>query len=205
MNKDLVIEQIKINYNVSRETIDKIDHYVECLLDWQKKFNLIGKSTIENVWERHVLDSIQLLKLLPKNYTTLMDVGTGAGLPGFILAICEGEEKDIYLVDSNKKKCSFLEYVAHECDVRVSILPERIENINIGTAKIDIITARAFSSIDNIFRLTKPYIHGKSKYLLQKGINAKTELTNSKISAQLNVKYISSVTNRDAFILDIEL
>jgi len=205
MNKDLVIEQIKINYNVSRETIDKIDHYVECLLDWQKKFNLIGKSTIENVWERHVLDSIQLLKLLPKNYTTLMDVGTGAGLPGFILAICEGEEKDIYLVDSNKKKCSFLEYVAHECDVRVSILPERIENINIGATKIDIITARAFSSIDNIFRLTKPYIHGKSKYLLQKGINAKTELTNSKISAQLNVKYISSVTNRDAFILDIEL
>ena len=205
MNKDLVIEQIKINYNVSRETIYKIDHYVECLLDWQKKFNLIGKSTIENVWERHVLDSIQLLKLLPKNYTTLMDVGTGAGLPGFILAICEGEEKDIYLVDSNKKKCSFLEYVAHECDVRVSILPERIENINIGATKIDIITARAFSSIDNIFRLTKPYIHGKSKYLLQKGINAKTELTNSKISAQLNVKYISSVTNRDAFILDIEL
>jgi len=205
MNKDLVIEQIKINYNVSRETIDKIDHYVECLLDWQKKFNLIGKSTIENVWERHVLDSIQLLKLLPKNYTTLMDVGTGAGLPGFILAICEGEEKDIYLVDSNKKKCSFLEYVAHECDVRVSILPERIENINIGATKIDIITARAFSSIDNIFRLTKPYIHGKSKYLLQKGINAKTELTNSKISSQLNVKYISSATNKDAFILDIEL
>ena len=205
MNKDLVIEQIKINYNVSRETIDKIDHYVECLLDWQKKFNLIGKSTIENVWERHVLDSIQLLKLLPKNYTTLMDVGTGAGLPGFILAICEGEEKDIYLVDSNKKKCSFLEYVAHECDVRVSILPERIENINIGATKIDIITARAFSSIDNIFRLTKPYIHGKSKYLLQKGINAKTELTNSKISSQLNVKYVSSVTNKDAFILDIEL
>ena len=134
-----------------------------------------------------------------------MDIGTGAGLPGFILAICEGEEKDIYLVDSNKKKCSFLEHVAHECDVRVSILPERIENINIGTTKIDIITARAFSSIDNIFRLTKPHIHGKSKYLLQKGINAKTELTNSKISSQLNVKYTSSVTNKDAFILDIEL
>ena len=205
MNKDLVIEQININYNVSRETIDKIDRYVECLLEWQKKFNLIGKSTIENVWERHILDSIQLLKFLPKNYTTLMDIGTGAGLPGFILAICEGEEKDIYLVDSNKKKCSFLEHVARECDVRVSILPERIENINIGAAKIDIITARAFSSIDNIFRLTKPYIHGKSKYLLQKGINAKTELTNSKISSQLNVKYISSVTNKEAFILDIEL
>ena len=205
MNKDLVIEQININYNVSRETIDKIDRYVECLLDWQNKFNLIGKSTIENVWERHILDSIQLLNLLPKNYTTLMDIGTGAGLPGFILAICEGEEKDIYLVDSNKKKCSFLEHVAHECDVRVSILPERIENINIGTAKIDIITARAFSSIDNIFRLTKPYIHGKSKYLLQKGINAKTELTNSKISSQLNVKYVSSITNKDAYILDIEL
>jgi 16S rRNA (guanine527-N7)-methyltransferase len=205
MNKDLVIEQININYNVSRETIDKIDRYVGYLLDWQNKFNLIGKSTIENVWERHILDSIQLLKLLPKDYTTLMDIGTGAGLPGFILAICEGEEKDIYLVDSNKKKCTFLEHVAHECDVRVRILPERIENINIGTAKIDIITARAFSSIDNIFRLTKPYIHSRSKYLLQKGINAKTELTNSKISSQLNVKYVSSVTNKDAFILDIEL
>ena len=64
MNKDLVIEQININYNVSRETIDKIDRYVECLLDWQNKFNLIGKSSIEKVWERHILDSIQLLNLL---------------------------------------------------------------------------------------------------------------------------------------------
>lgn len=205
MNKVQVIDKIENNYNVSRETIDKIDCYVACLLDWQKKFNLIGRSTIENVWERHILDSIQLLTLLPKDYVTLMDIGTGAGLPGFILAICEGEEKDIYLVDSNKKKCSFLEHVAHECDVRVKIHPERIENMNIGTTKIDVITARAFSSIDNICRLTKPYIHGKSKYLLQKGINAKTELTNSKISSQLNVKYISSVTNKDAFILDIEL
>ena len=81
MNKDLVIEQVISNYNVSRETIYKIELYVDCLLDWQNKFNLIGKSTIENLWERHVLDSIQLLKLLPKNYSTLMDIGTGAGLP----------------------------------------------------------------------------------------------------------------------------
>ncbi|MBL6623744.1 MAG: 16S rRNA (guanine(527)-N(7))-methyltransferase RsmG [Rhizobiales bacterium] len=205
MNKDLVIEQIINNYNVSRETIDKIELYVECLLDWQNKFNLIGKSTIENVWERHILDSIQLLKLLPKNYSHLMDIGTGAGLPGFIIAICEGEEKDIYLVDSNKKKCSFLKHVAHECNIRVKIYADRIENMDIGTTKIDVITARAFSSIDNIIRLTKPYIHSKTKYLLQKGINAKTELTNSKISSQLNVKYVSSITNKDAYILDIEI
>src|SRR5210317_618487 len=141
MNKDLVIGQIINNYNVSRETIDKIELYVECLLDWQNKFNLIGKSTIENVWERHILDSIQLLKLLPKNYNNLMDIGTGAGLPGFIIAICEGEEKDIYLVDSSKKKCSFLEHVAHECNVRVKIQPDRVENMDIGTIKIDVITA----------------------------------------------------------------
>jgi len=205
MNKDLVIEQIINNYNVSRETIDKIELYVECLLDWQNKFNLIGKSTIENVWERHILDSIQLLKLLPKNYNNLMDIGTGAGLPGFIIAICEGEEKDIYLVDSSKKKCSFLEHVAHECNVRVKIQPDRVENMDIGTIKIDVITARAFSSIDNIIRLTKPYIHNKTKYLLQKGANAKTELTNSKISSQLNVKYVSSITDKDAYILDIDI
>ncbi len=205
MNKDLVIEQIINSFNVSRETIDKIELYVECLLDWQNKFNLIGKSTIENVWERHILDSIQLLKLLPKNYTNLMDIGTGAGLPGFIIAICEGEQKDIYLVDSSKKKCSFLEHVANECDVRVKIHADRVENMDTGITKIDVITARAFSSIDNIIRLTKPHIHSKTKYLLQKGINAKTELTNSKISSQLNVKYVSSITNKDAYILDIEL
>jgi len=205
MNKDLVIEQIINNYNVSRETIDKIELYVECLLDWQNKFNLIGKSTIENVWERHILDSIQLLKLLPKNYNNLMDIGTGAGLPGFIIAICEGKEKDIYLVDSSKKKCSFLEHVAHKCNIRVKIYADRVENMDIGTTKIDVITARAFSSIDNIIRLTNPYIHSKTKYLLQKGINAKTELTNSKISSQLNVKYVSSITNKDAYILDIEI
>ena len=94
-----VINLIERNYDVSRETIRKLDTYVESLIEWQSKFNLIGKSTINSLWHRHILDSIQLVSALPRDFQSLMDIGTGAGLPGFILAIYYNQSgKAIYLV-----------------------------------------------------------------------------------------------------------
>ena len=79
-----VINLIERDYNVSRETISKLEIYVECLIEWQSKFNLIGESTINSLWHRHILDSIQLVSTIPEDFQSLMDIGTGAGLPGFI-------------------------------------------------------------------------------------------------------------------------
>ena len=200
------INLIERNYNVSRETISKLEIYADCLIEWQSKFNLIGKSTINSLWHRHILDSIQLVSAIPEDFQSLMDIGTGAGLPGFILAIYYNQlGKDIYLVDSNKKKCTFLDYVATRCNVDVKIYAERLQDLAVKDSfKVDVITARAFASIDNIMSLSRPYSHKKTKYLLQKGVNAKSELTNAKISSKLRVELINSVTQENSYILNIE-
>tara|TARA_B100001121_G_C18643011_1_gene600183 strand:+ start:675 stop:1304 length:630 start_codon:yes stop_codon:yes gene_type:complete len=205
-DKTSVISLIERNYNVSRETISKLDIYAKCLIEWQNKFNLIGKSTINSLWYRHILDSLQLVSNIPKDFQNLMDIGTGAGLPGFILAIYyDNTGKDIYLVDSNKKKCTFLNYVALRCNVDVKIHPERVQDLTVkGSLKADVITARAFASIDSIMSLSHPYTHKKTKYLLQKGVNAKSELTKSKISSKLRVEFINSITQENSYILNIE-
>ena len=201
-----VINLIERDYNVSRETISKLEIYADCLIEWQSKFNLIGKSTINSLWHRHILDSIQLVSTIPEDFQSLMDIGTGAGLPGFILAIYYNQlGKDIYLVDSNKKKCTFLDYVATRCNVDVKIYAERLQDLAVKDSfKVDVITARAFASIDNIMSLSRPYAHKKTKYLLQKGVNAKSELTNAKISSKLRVEFINSVTQENSYILNIE-
>ena len=201
-----VINLIERDYNVSRETISKLEIYAECLIEWQSKFNLIGKSTINSLWHRHILDSIQLVSTIPEDFQSLMDIGTGAGLPGFILAIYYNElGKDIYLVDSNKKKCTFLDHAAKRCNVDVKIYAERLQDLAVKDLfKVDVITARAFASIDNIMSLSRPYAHKKTKYLLQKGVNAKSELTNAKISSKLRVELINSVTQENSYILNIE-
>ena len=201
-----VINLIERDYNVSRETISKLETYAECLIEWQSKFNLIGKSTINSLWHRHILDSIQLVSAIPEDFQSLMDIGTGAGLPGFIVAIYYNQlGKDIYLVDSNKKKCAFLDYVTTRCNVDVKIYPERLQDLAVkDSLKVDVITARAFASIDNIMSLSRPYAHKKTKYLLQKGVNAKSELTNAKISSKLRVEFINSVTQENSYILNIE-
>ena len=200
------INLIERDYNVSRETISKLEIYADCLIEWQSKFNLIGKSTINSLWHRHILDSIQLVSAIPEDFQSLMDIGTGAGLPGFILAIYYNQlGKDIYLVDSNKKKCTFLDYVATRCNVDVKIYAERLQDLAVQDSfKVDVITARAFASIDNIMSLSRPYSHKKTKYLLQKGVNAKSELTNAKISSKLRVEFINSVTQENSYILNIE-
>ena len=201
-----VINLIERDYNVSRETISKLEIYAECLIEWQSKFNLIGKSTINSLWHRHILDSIQLVSTIPEDFQSLMDIGTGAGLPGLILAIYYNQlGKDIYLVDSNKKKCTFLDHVAKRCSVDVKIYAERLQDLKVKDSfKVDVITARAFASIDNIMSLSRPYAHKKTKYLLQKGVNAKSELTNAKISSKLRVEFINSVTQENSYILNIE-
>ena len=96
--------------NVSRETILRWERYVEDLLKWNKQINLIGPLTEGDIWRRHILDSAQLLPHIPSDAKTITDFGTGAGLPGLIIALAENY--DVHLVESNRKKTSFLHHIA---------------------------------------------------------------------------------------------
>ena len=122
---------IKEHLNVSRETEDKLVAYVELLEKWQRKINLVSGKTLNDVWTRHILDSAQIFPLLPDGQAKVMDVGSGAGLPGMIIAILRSgafgdDAEPVVMVESDQRKCAFLATAARECGVAV-----KIENLSL--------------------------------------------------------------------------
>ena len=138
-------------YNVSRETFDRLKTYQELLLSWQQKFNLVGPATLEDAWNRHFLDSVQLFFLIPKDAEVLYDFGSGAGFPGMVLAILANEKMpnlEVNLVESTGKKTLYLNEVKDQTNTKVNIINERIEKIS--AQKADVITSRAMASLNDL-------------------------------------------------------
>jgi len=133
---------------VSRETWGKLHQYADLVRKWQNSINLISPKTLPDLWERHVLDSLQLFRLRPGPLTWL-DMGSGAGFPGLVTAICLAEKGEgwVHLVESNNKKAAFLRQVIVETGARASVHPIRIEAAQHKLGKIDAISARALASL----------------------------------------------------------
>ena len=143
---------------VSRETWDKLRIYAGLVQKWQASINLISPKTLPELWERHILDSLQLYRLKPEPLTWL-DMGSGAGFPGLVTAICLAEKGHgwVNLVESNNKKAAFLRQVVLETGARASVLPMRIEDARAKTGKIDTISARALASLSELLDYAAPY------------------------------------------------
>ena len=118
-------EEFRHISNVSRETFEKLIAYAELLLKWQSKINLVGKNTISDLWDRHMLDSIQLNKWIPNETNIITDFGSGAGFPGLVLAIVCG--KTVHLIEASKKKSAFLREAARITQAPVILHEGRIE------------------------------------------------------------------------------
>ena len=160
------------HFDDSKSILNKLTEYKKILLKENEKINLIGKSTIIDLDERHFLDCIQIVKYLPRYEKSIMDIGTGAGLPGIILSIIGF--KNLHLVEKSPKKSIFLEncklrlglnYVVHNKSI------SEISNLN-----IDCVTARAFASVNKIISMTKKIINKQTKFILHKGRSYLTEL-----------------------------
>jgi len=183
-------EQIKVFldlYDVSRETMEKLSIYEKLIIEGQKKFNLIGKSTLGSIWLRHFADSAKLLKILKEvcqnsegKVLNLLDVGSGAGFPGVVLSIMTNAEKipiKVALADSNRKKSLFLKSIKKELGVSYTVVNKRSENIN---QKFEIITARAVTSVKTFLDLNHNLIKKDSILVLFKGRTWKEEVKESK-------------------------
>lgn len=158
--------------NVSRETLEKLKLYESVLVKWQPRVNLVSTSTLPDVWVRHFEDSLQLIPLIPESSDTIFDLGSGAGLPGMVLAI--SGYKNVTLVESDLKKCSFLRDVSRETSTPVTVLSERIESLDQGTAKI--ITARGLAKLSKILEDSKGLRNPSTRYLLLKGEQVEMEI-----------------------------
>ena len=186
------------NFKNCKSILIKLNEYKKIVIDENKRMNLIGKSTIENFDQRHLLDCLQIIKYLPYKEKTHMDIGTGAGLPGIILSIIGYQ--NLHLVEKSPKKSIFLE----KCKLRLG-LDYKVHNkaINdLADLNIDYITARAFAPIGKIIFLTKKIIHKHTKFILLKGKSYLSELQIINQNKYLCEAY-SSITSDDSKIIVI--
>ena len=186
--------------DVSRETREKLEIYVDMLTKWQARINLISSKTLPEIWHRHILDSAQLVRHLPRKPSVILDMGSGAGLPGVILAIATDHQ--IHLVESDSRKVAFMRTALRETGTDAVLHEMRIEQLPV--IQPDIITARALAPLDQLMMLSSAQHHENLEYLLLKGRDAKQELTTLASCSKLEVECLPSLTDREASIIHIK-
>ena len=190
--------------NVSRETYDKLRIYEKTLIKWQGSINLISKSTINDIWVRHFLDSAQLFPIIKDIEGNIFDFGSGAGFPGLILAIMG--HKNITLVESDQKKCTFLREVARLSETDVSILHSRIENLEFR--KVDLVVSRALAPLSKLISYVESFVIKSPsnkkvwpKMLFLKGKSYKNEILELKRYKDLFFDEYPSLTDEQGKII----
>ena len=185
--------------DVSRETQDRLTAYVALVEKWQRRVNLVSASTLPDIWSRHIWDSAQLAPLVPEGTRRILDVGSGAGFPGLVLAaLCDAE---CHLVESDQKKAIFLQTVVRECGIPAVIHTARIESLpSLGA---EIVTARALAPMDRLLDLLVDQLSAGTRCLFLKGAQAEQELATLGTRPDLSWELTPSLTNPDAFVVDL--
>ena len=192
-------EDFQRDTGVSRETLDRLKAYAELLLDWNKRKNLIGRSTEPTLWHRHMLDSAQIYPLIPKTAQSLLDIGSGAGFPGLVLAIMG--VPGVHLVESDQGKAAFLGEAARVTGTPVTIHAKRLEEMAAFPA--DVITARALAPLTDLLALSQPFLREGGLCIFPKGQNVEVELTEAHKRWRIKTDRRSSQTDPGSTILCI--
>jgi len=186
--------------NVSRETIDKFQAYLTLLEKWQRRINLVANSTLAEAWQRHILDSGQLAALYPPQTTRVMDVGSGAGFPGLVLAIMGGVTVD--LVESDQRKAVFLSTVIRELGLPAKVHNQRIETL--PRLFPDVITARALAPVPKLLKLIENQLSPEIVCLFLKGAAVEDELTNLQTYSTMGSITHSSLSGPTGVVLELK-
>ncbi len=185
--------------DVSRETLERLEAYAALLEKWGRRQNLVSRAGMADIWRRHMLDSAQILKLLPPTCRRLVDLGSGAGFPGLVLAILGVE--GVELVESDGRKCAFLAEAARVAGVTVTIHNQRIESLPASPA--DIITARALAPLDKLLQYAAPFWAPHTCLIALKGAHIDKELTAATKSWIMDVESHPSLTDPHGTVLCI--
>ena len=193
-----------VPFPVSRETQEGLQGYHALLLRWTERINLIARSTARDAWERHIADSLQLWKHRPGWGRSWIDLGSGGGLPGLVIAIVAKEQQpdlQMTLVESDQRKAAFLRRCAAELNLTVTILPRRIESL--PPSPHDIVSARALAPLQHLLRLSESLRHDRTILLFPKGKTAHWELTEARRHWHIGCEEVPSRTDRTGTILKI--
>jgi len=200
-----ISDDVLARLNVSRESFAQIETYVELLLTWQSKINLIGPSTVENVWRRHILDALQLLPLMHNKTEAIADLGSGAGIPGLILALGGNLRAELY--ESNGKKVAFLREAIRQTKANAQVHQIRLETLedHLPERIPDYVTARALAPLELLLFWAEPLLKRGANGLFHKGQDVDSELIEAtkfwKIGAIIRH---ASMTDSDGTILEVK-
>ncbi|POF32899.1 16S rRNA (guanine(527)-N(7))-methyltransferase RsmG [Roseibium marinum] len=165
--------------DVSRETLERLQIYVDLVLKWQPAQNLIAPSTIPDIWTRHVVDSLQSVWSYPEA-KTWVDIGSGAGFPGVVTAIllADDPEAHVHMIESNQRKAAFLRTALRETGSKGTVHPGRIESVakDWSSGRVDAVSARALASLETLFQLSEPFTRQGAKAVFHKGQDFQREV-----------------------------
>src|SRR3546814_234078 len=175
--------------SVSRETLGRLQDFINLLRSENERQNLVARATLEQVWARHIVDSAQLLVHAPAEASSWLDLGTGAGFPGLVVAMLHRSR--VTLVEERKKRVEFLRAAVAVLGIeeRCDIVPLKVERMEPGS--FDVISARAFAPLDRLLALGQRFATPKTRWVLPKGRNAESELEADESSWQRSEEHTS--------------
>jgi 16S rRNA (guanine527-N7)-methyltransferase len=185
---------------VSRETLARLEAYADLLTRWSVRINLVGRDALVDLWRRHILDSAQLQAFVPNDARNLIDLGTGAGLPGLVLAILGAPR--VELVEADSRKCAFLREAARITEVDVTIRSCRIQAV--PPHPVDVVTARACAPLDRLLGLAEPFLAPDAECLFLKGERVEEELTLARKHWTMTVSACQSRSDPRGVILRLQ-
>ena len=187
-------------FDVSRETVERLEIYADLLATWQRAVNLVAPGTLPEVWHRHFADSAQLLAFAPADVCHWLDLGSGAGFPGLVVAILLADPRKgakVTLVESDVRKGAFLREVARQTEAPVEILSTRIEKLptqnSIG--RVDVVSARALAPMARLIELAEPFMDDQTVGLFPKGREAEVEVRDGLDASRFVCRLVPSLTD----------
>ena len=205
MDRESQIDTFCRYSQVSRETITSLMKYEEFLINRNKTLNLVGNSTINNIWYRHFLDSAQVIDFIDKSQKTLVDIGSGAGFPGLVLSIVAKDKKipvKIKLIEKSKKKIIFLKEIITKLNLNAIAINQNIEDEKFHFID-DTFVARAFKPLPKIFELMHNKAKNFKKIIIFLGKNGKDALLQASKNWNIEYKQRVSITSSDSLVIEI--
>lgn len=190
--------------SVSRETFERLVHYESLLRKWNPAINLVARSTLDALWDRHFRDSIQVFDLAPATAGTWADLGSGGGFPGLVGAILAADERPathVILVESDQRKAAFLSTVGRETGIDVTVVSERIEAV--APLGADVVTARALAPLDRLLGFAERHLAANGTAIFPKGVAWRDEVGQALETWRFSYQNNDSLTEPGATVLTI--
>jgi 16S rRNA (guanine527-N7)-methyltransferase len=190
---------------VSHETVVRLDQFVELFLRWQRAVQLVAASTVPKLWTRHIADSLQIVDLAP-GAKSWVDLGSGGGFPGLIVAIAIAERAGavVHLVESDTRKAAFLREAARVTRAPAKVHANRVESVAKQIGAVDVVMARALAPLPRIMELSQPFLASGAVGIFLKGQDVDNELTEAAKSWKIQVRLLPSRTDPRGKILVVE-